>query len=199
MNVKSGWVKVSKELPKELQMVDIFTKSKVRIIDALYTYVHDTQHEFWYKENGCTIRLGLDVVTHWMPTPEVPKDDEIEPEYVNTYKCPSCMVTWKETWSCGCASECPDCGRKHVSPLDSVLKPDTQTDQCFSNILIPFAKVCTWCLTLEDFALCLADGCFIDDDGHGYYALADKMSNKKVELDVSNLDRDFTHVVWFTK
>ena len=75
-------------------------------------------------------------------------------------------------------------------------------------------------MTLDNFIECCQTGGFIDYDGHGYYAMKDKMSDKlilpshitgrrddfdfdtgkfkKIEVPI-NIDRSFTHVVWFNK
>lgn len=39
--------------------------------------------------------------------------------YLNRYECYRCSEAWEDEWSCGCDDECPSCGARHVSPLDS--------------------------------------------------------------------------------
>ena len=40
-----------------------------------------------------------------------------EQEYLITYVCPECSRQWHEVWSCGCDSECPNCGKRKISAL----------------------------------------------------------------------------------
>lgn len=37
----------------------------------------------------------------------------------NHYECDECGETWADEWSCTCDDDCPNCGARHVSPVDS--------------------------------------------------------------------------------
>lgn len=37
----------------------------------------------------------------------------------NHYKCYRCGEAWDDEWSCMCDDECPNCGARHTSPVDS--------------------------------------------------------------------------------
>lgn len=52
-------------------------------------------------------------------------------------------------------------------------------------------------MTLADFKACVDSGLFTDDDGTGYYATDTLMVRQDVDL--SNINEYFTHVVWFNK
>lgn len=39
--------------------------------------------------------------------------------FLNTYQCERCDETWTGEWSCTCDDECPHCGFRDMSPLDS--------------------------------------------------------------------------------
>jgi hypothetical protein len=39
--------------------------------------------------------------------------------YLNHYKCEDCGRDWRGEWSCTCDDDCPHCGARHMSPLDS--------------------------------------------------------------------------------
>ncbi|MCB0336512.1 MAG: hypothetical protein KDD62_09400 [Bdellovibrionales bacterium] len=39
--------------------------------------------------------------------------------YLNKYECSRCGVYWEDEWSCCCDDECPGCGDRHYSPIDS--------------------------------------------------------------------------------
>lgn len=61
-------------------------------------------------------------------------------------------------------------------------------------------------MSLEDFKSSCLDGCFIDYDGHGYYAMKDKMSDFPIfpsditdNKMINNFEYNFTHVIWFNK
>jgi len=56
--------------------------------------------------------------------------------------------------------------------------------------------------TLDEFVKCVEDGSFMDHDGSGNYATETGMSNKDVypsDIKSGNIDRKWTHVVWFNK
>lgn len=55
-------------------------------------------------------------------------------------------------------------------------------------------------MTLQDWIDCVVLGCFIDYDGHGCYATETEMSDIVVHpSDFPNIDRKWTHVVWFNR
>jgi hypothetical protein len=75
-------------------------------------------------------------------------------------------------------------------------------------------------MTIKEFIECVNCGGFIDDDGHGYYATKDKMTNKlilpshitgrtyifdektgkfKTVKIKKYLDKKFSHIVWFNR
>lgn len=57
-------------------------------------------------------------------------------------------------------------------------------------------------MTLKEFIENCESGGFIDYDGSGKYAFKDEMSDIAVypsTVTDGNIDRDFTHVVWFNK
>ena len=37
----------------------------------------------------------------------------------NSYECPRCGCEWIGSWSCMCDDDCPECGKRHISPYDS--------------------------------------------------------------------------------
>ena len=37
----------------------------------------------------------------------------------NHYECARCGAEWTDDWSCTCDDDCPDCGARHMSPVDS--------------------------------------------------------------------------------
>lgn len=37
----------------------------------------------------------------------------------NRYECYRCDEEWDDEWSCMCDDECPSCGARHASPVDS--------------------------------------------------------------------------------
>jgi hypothetical protein len=39
--------------------------------------------------------------------------------YRNIYECPNCEKSWEDEWSCSCDDECPHCGERDCSPVDS--------------------------------------------------------------------------------
>jgi hypothetical protein len=42
----------------------------------------------------------------------------------NHYACPVCKTEWNDTWSCACDDDCPNCGKRHISPTEST--PNTE-------------------------------------------------------------------------
>lgn len=39
--------------------------------------------------------------------------------FVNQYQCPECGYTWTDTWSATSDDDCPECGKRHISPYAS--------------------------------------------------------------------------------
>lgn len=39
--------------------------------------------------------------------------------YRNHYICDRCKKEWEDEWSCMCDDDCPHCGARHMSPVDS--------------------------------------------------------------------------------
>ena len=39
--------------------------------------------------------------------------------FQNYYTCARCGRDWTDEWSCMCDDDCPDCGARHMSPVDS--------------------------------------------------------------------------------
>lgn len=37
----------------------------------------------------------------------------------NHYRCAECGCKWADEWSCMCDDDCPHCGARHMSPLES--------------------------------------------------------------------------------
>jgi hypothetical protein len=37
----------------------------------------------------------------------------------NHYECARCGREWSDEWSCTCEDDCPHCGARHMTPLDS--------------------------------------------------------------------------------
>lgn len=57
-------------------------------------------------------------------------------------------------------------------------------------------------MVIESFISNCECGGFIDYDGHGYYATETKMSDMMVlpsDIKHGNINKDFTHVVWFNR
>lgn len=42
-----------------------------------------------------------------------------EPQFLNRYRCDRCGHEWSDVWSCGCDDDCPECGARHMSPVES--------------------------------------------------------------------------------
>jgi hypothetical protein len=40
--------------------------------------------------------------------------------FCNQYECEECGCSWEDEWSCGCDDDCPECGARHMEPVDSV-------------------------------------------------------------------------------
>lgn len=39
--------------------------------------------------------------------------------FLNHYTCYRCNQDWWDAWSCTCDDDCPHCGARHSSPVDS--------------------------------------------------------------------------------
>ena len=39
--------------------------------------------------------------------------------FLNRYECARCGHRWRDCWSCMCDDDCPHCGARHMSPIDS--------------------------------------------------------------------------------
>ncbi len=39
--------------------------------------------------------------------------------YRNHYECARCGSEWTDEWSCQCDDDCPHCGARHMSPVES--------------------------------------------------------------------------------
>jgi predicted nucleic acid-binding Zn-ribbon protein len=39
--------------------------------------------------------------------------------FLSIYRCESCGKTWTDEWSCMCDDDCPHCGCRHMTPLQS--------------------------------------------------------------------------------
>lgn len=45
---------------------------------------------------------------------------QFPPVFGNHYACPGCCEEWDAVWDSGCDDECPNCGLRDISPIDSV-------------------------------------------------------------------------------
>jgi hypothetical protein len=66
---------------------------------------------------------------------------------------------------------------------------------------IPGPEDCAF-MSLKDFVYSVECFSFVDDDGVGYYATKDKMSNLIAQpsaIKKGIINKNFTHVVWFNK
>ena len=39
--------------------------------------------------------------------------------FLNYYTCAGCGRDWTDEWSCMCDDDCPHCGARHMSPVES--------------------------------------------------------------------------------
>lgn len=39
--------------------------------------------------------------------------------FVNHYTCPDCGADWQDQWECTVDDDCPNCGKRHISPYES--------------------------------------------------------------------------------
>lgn len=70
----NGWISTNDRLPENEQYVMLWTKTGVM---KYAQYLNDEPHRPWitYDEDG-SIRAWDNVVTHWMPLPEPPKEEK---------------------------------------------------------------------------------------------------------------------------
>ena len=70
----NGWISVKDRLPENEQYVLLWTKTGVM---TYAQYLNDEPHRPWitYDEDG-SIRVWDNVVTHWLPLPEPPKEEK---------------------------------------------------------------------------------------------------------------------------
>ncbi len=46
-------------------------------------------------------------------------DDDDDPDrFEIEYECPECGYEWEDTWSSPCDDDCPECGTRHIQPMD---------------------------------------------------------------------------------
>lgn len=59
--------------------------------------------------------------------------------FLNFYRCARCTRIWTDEWSCICDDECPHCGARNMSPLDSenLTEVVTHEGQEFTTIWSP--------------------------------------------------------------
>lgn len=43
-----------------------------------------------------------------------------QPALRNSYRCPRCGATWDDDWSAECDDDCPKCGMRHITPIESI-------------------------------------------------------------------------------
>jgi DNA-directed RNA polymerase subunit RPC12/RpoP len=106
--------------------------------------------------------------------------------------------------------ECRRCGaRTHFITLSDTLQEHT-CPSCGYKYLLEEEEEIKWekipkygdLFTIEEFIENVECGGFTNDDGKGNYAMKDKMSNICVtpsEIIDGEIDKRFTHVVWFNK
>jgi hypothetical protein len=39
--------------------------------------------------------------------------------FLNHYECARCRQEWTDEWSCMCDDDCPHCGARHMTPVES--------------------------------------------------------------------------------
>jgi hypothetical protein len=39
--------------------------------------------------------------------------------FLNHYECARCKGDWTDEWSCMCDDDCPHCGARHMTPVES--------------------------------------------------------------------------------
>ena len=50
------------------------------------------------------------------------------PMFLNHYECPQCEHDWEDRWSAMCDDDCPNCGKRHISPYQSDDLDDEEED-----------------------------------------------------------------------
>lgn len=68
--VKSGWIKCSKRMPEN--HVDVLVYSKGGCMSMAWH--SESMHRYYITDSDYS--YDEDVITHWMPLPEPPKEDE---------------------------------------------------------------------------------------------------------------------------
>lgn len=48
--------------------------------------------------------------------------------FLNSYTCPECNYEWEDEWDCGCDDDCPACGKRHITPMESEQLDDEGED-----------------------------------------------------------------------
>ena len=46
----------------------------------------------------------------------------------NSYVCPNCQTDWQDAWDCACEDDCPHCGTRHISPIESEDLTDDESE-----------------------------------------------------------------------
>lgn len=69
------WIKCSERLPPSNKKVIILLKDGAQHIAS---FCNCPAHKFWSVETACICPFDIERedVTHWMPLPEAPKEDE---------------------------------------------------------------------------------------------------------------------------
>ena len=73
-NPKSPWISVEDRLPEPEKDVIIINKRKNTDIDHL---TDDGEGNYYWWKSDDTIWCEDDKITHWMPIPELPKEDGV--------------------------------------------------------------------------------------------------------------------------
>jgi len=45
--------------------------------------------------------------------------EQITMTWLNHYECPKCEYAWQDYWDCQVDDDCPHCGCRHISPMES--------------------------------------------------------------------------------
>ncbi len=46
-------------------------------------------------------------------------NEQIAMTWLNYYECPKCEYAWQDYWNCQVDDDCPHCGCRHISPMES--------------------------------------------------------------------------------
>lgn len=104
-----------------LSMLGKTARADVREIDALIVKLAQAEAspsravEFW---------LGGPLSQVFTPPPPVrdldaPDGEEETTLFRNFYKCARCKYKWTDEWSAMCDDDCPQCGKRHMTPYKS--------------------------------------------------------------------------------